>query len=245
MVDKSPTRKRLRYDFDNIVLYPEAESYAQAVGRIDGLAQLAILEMVPPSIRYDIVKDHRDFQHMGLYDRLIELATHESTRNPENASEMARLAIAVAEALKTSPSLINDCIATGYAVLGNSRRLAADFVGAREAYTRAWAHREQGTSDPLVDARILQFEASWFIDLGRFEDAEVLLSQALKEYRLVKDAHREGRTLLKMGIAKGYYDPQSAIGLFAQAEPLFDLKEEPILAWCSRHNVLWCLNDLG
>ena len=131
-------------------------------------------------------------------------------------------------------------------MLGNARRLAIDFSGARDAFTKAWAYREEGTSDPMVDARIYQYEASLFIDLGQFEAAEMLLEHALKEYRLIKDTHREGRTLLKLGLAKMYAsDPQSALALFAKAEPLFDLKEEPILSWCSRHNVIWCMSDLG
>ncbi len=234
-----------RYSFDDVLFYPEAESFSLAVGRIAGLAQWSFLEEVPEGARFDLVKQHKEFQHMGLYDRLVEVAIQESTRNPDRASEIVKLAITVAAEIKTSPSLRNDFMAIGYAVLGNARRLALDFPDARDAYTKAWAYREEGTNDPLVDARIFQYEASWFIDQGQFEAAEVLLQQALKEYRLIKDTHREGRTLLKMGVAKMYHDQQSALALFAQAEPLFDLKEEPILAWCSRHNVIWCMNDLG
>jgi tetratricopeptide (TPR) repeat protein len=237
--------KRLRYSFENILLYPDAENFAQAAGRIAGLAQWSFLEEVPVGSRGDLVKHHKKFQHTGLYDRLIDLAVLESTRNPNNASEIAKLALSVATETKIPETLRNDLMAAGYAILGNARRLAADFIGARDAYTRAWAHRESGSSDPMVDARIYQYEASWFIDQGQFEAADVLLQRALKEYRLIQDTHREGRTLLSLGVAKMYHDPQTALALFAQAESLFDLKEEPILAWCSRHNVIWCLNDLG
>jgi tetratricopeptide (TPR) repeat protein len=200
---------------------------------------------VASGARFDLVRHHKEFQHMGLYDRLIEQAVEEASRDPQQAGDTASLAIAVAAELKTAPALRNDLMATGYAALGNARRLAQDFPGARDAFTKAWAYREEGTADPLVDAGIMQQEASWFVDLGEFEAAEVLLQNALKEYRRVKDTHREGRTLLKIGAVKMHADPQSALALFAYAEPLLDLKEEPLLAWHLRHQVIWCMNDLG
>jgi tetratricopeptide (TPR) repeat protein len=241
----SPRPEGHEYPFEDILFYPEAERFSLAVGRVIGLAQLAFLEGVPPAARFDLVRHHKGFQHLGLYDRLIEQAVEETSRDPARAGEIVSLALAVAAEVKTAPALRNDLMATGYAALGNARRLARDFAGARDAYTKAWAYREEGTADPLVDARILQQEAAWFIDLGELEAAEVLLQNALKEYRLIKDTHREGRTLLKLGAVRMHADPQSALALFAQAEPLFDLKEEARLAWCSRHHVIWCMNDLG
>ena len=80
---------------------------------------------------------------------------------------------------------------------------------------------------------------------GELEDAETLLQEALEVYRLAEDAHRRGRTLLKTGIARMHEDPQDALLLFGQAEALFDPTAEPILAWCTRHHEIWCLNDLG
>jgi tetratricopeptide (TPR) repeat protein len=242
---RSPRAKGHEFAFEDILFYPEAERFSLAVGRIMGLAQLAFLETVPPEARVDLVRRTKGFQHMGLYDRLIEQAVEETDRDPAAAGEVVALALAVAAEIKTAATLRNDLMATGYAVLGNARRLARDFAGARDAYTKAWAYREEGTADPLVDARIMQQEAAWFVDLGEFEAAEVLLQNALKEYRLIKDTHREGRTLLKLAALRMHADPQSALALFAQAEPLFDLKEEPRLAWCLRHNVIWCMADLG
>lgn len=242
---EAPKGREREYAFEDILFYPEAESFALAVGRIVGLAQLAFLEGVASGVRFDLVRHHKEFQHMGLYDRLIEQAVEESSRDPQHAGETASLAIAVAAELKTAPALRNDLMATGYAALGNARRLALDFPGARDAFTKAWAYREEGTADPLVDAGIMQQEAAWFTDLGEFPAAEVLLQNALKEYRRVKDTHREGRTLLKIGAVKMHSDPQSALALFAYAEPLLDLKEEPLLAWHLRHQVIWCMNDLG
>ena len=240
-----PKDKEREYAFEDILFYPEAESFGLAVGRVIGLAQLAFLEGVPSAMHFDLVRHHKEFQHMGLYDRLIEQAVEEASRNPQRAGDVASLAIAVAAEIKTAPALRNDLMATGYAALGNARRQAFDFVGARDAFTKAWAYREEGTADPLVDAGIMQQEASWFVDLGEFEAAEVLLQDALKEYRRVKDTHREGRTLLKLGAVKMLSDPQSALALFAQAEPLVDLKEEPLLLWHLRHEVIWCMNNLG
>lgn len=80
---------------------------------------------------------------------------------------------------------------------------------------------------------------------GQLEDAETLLKDALEGYRLVEDAHRQGRTLLKTGIARMHDDPQEALLLIGQAEALFDPTAEPILACCARHHEIWCLNDLG
>jgi tetratricopeptide (TPR) repeat protein len=112
---------------------------------------------------------------------------------------MAALAITVASEVKIGQALRNDLMAEGYATLGKIRRLAREFTGARDAYTRAWAFRQDGTSDPLVDARLMREEAAWFMDLGDLDEAEALLRNARKEYQGINDTHREGRTLLELG----------------------------------------------
>jgi hypothetical protein len=87
---RSARRKGRKYAFEDILFYPEAERLSIAIGRIVGLAQLAFLEDVPPEARVDLVRHHKGFQHMGLYDRLLEQAAEETGRDRRGQARSSR-----------------------------------------------------------------------------------------------------------------------------------------------------------
>jgi tetratricopeptide (TPR) repeat protein len=221
-----------------------AESPEIGTRRLLGIAQWAILQSVPAS-QVAFINEHRDFHHLGFYERLIEVSKFEMRRDPQRAANAARLAMAVAKHLKVPSDLRNDYLATASAISGNALRLSADFAGAEMALNAAWDLRDEGTSDPLVDGLIHRYEGALHEDLGNYEDAEISYNNALTEYESAGDEHLQGRTLLSMAAAALYYDPAKALANLGRAGGLYDSSLEPFLDWCSRHTEVWALNELG
>jgi tetratricopeptide (TPR) repeat protein len=212
--------------------------------RLLGLAQWAFLQSVEGS-RQAFISAHPEYQHLGLYERLIEVAKHEMLKDPFKAYELVNLAIVVARTLAVPDNLRKDYIATATAMVGNAARLSADFTGAEIAFAAAWALREEGTADPLVDALIYRYEGAYLSDLGRYEEADKALNNALVEYEHIGDTHLQGRTLLSLAAVAGYHDAMQSIVYLGRANVLFDPLAEPILEWCSRHIEVWALNELN
>jgi len=159
--------------------------------------------------------------------------------------ETAQLAIGVASHLRVPDDLRNDYLSSAHAALGNALRIAANFVGAEMAFNTAWALRDEGTADPLVDALIYRYEGSFYAELGRYDEAERSFQNAIIEYAHAGDEHLQGRTLLSRSSYAIHYDPLKAIEYLGRANVLYDPTLEPLLDWCSRHNEIWSLNELG
>lgn len=212
--------------------------------RIVGIAQWAVLQRVPEKL-IPFVDGHSEYHHLGLYERLIEVSRLEMRRDPPMAAEAASLAMAVARHLKVPLDLRNDYLATASATMGNALRISAEFIGAEMAFNAAWELREEGTADPLVDALIYRYEALWYSELGRYDEAEHSFNNALVEYSHAGDEHMQGRTLLLMASSALYYDPLKALDQLGRANALFDPSIEPFLDWCSRHSEIWALNEVG
>jgi len=209
--------------------------------RLLGLAQWAILRSVKDNVA-NFINAHSAFHHLGLYERLIEVAKLEMRRDPFRAYEAANLAIVVAHTLKLpTDELRNDYLATATATMGNAARLCANFTGAEMAFKAARALRENGTDDPLVDGLLYRLEGAYLAELGRYDEAEVSLSRALIEYSHAGDTHLEGRTLLSLADTAVYYDCLKASGYLGRANALIDPVREPILEFCSRHIEICCL----
>jgi hypothetical protein len=67
---------------------------------------------------------------------------------------------------------VADLMAAAWAELGNAKRIAEDFEGARRAFNEAWRILESGTRDSMGEALIISLEASYLKDIGEFEMAE-------------------------------------------------------------------------
>ncbi|HEX5718631.1 MAG TPA: hypothetical protein VF179_20895, partial [Thermoanaerobaculia bacterium] len=75
--------------------------------------------------------------------------------------------------------------------------------------------------------------------------AEAALEEALEIYRAAGDAHRQGRTLLKMGNAIGYLHPERGLDHIRKGLALIDRTAEPRLELCAEHDLAAFLNDSG
>lgn len=220
-----------------------------AIEKLRGWAQWATLEPVAPEARFALVESDRSCHTYGFFERLLEASRWYIRTDPAEAVDVVRLAIFVAERLDAATygqDRIADLRASGWAVLGNARRLASDFEGSRQAFNEAWRIlEEEGTNAPKERAHILGLESGYMQDMGEFETAEAALEEALDIYRNLGDTHMQGRTLLKMGDCIGQVHPGRGIARIREALALIDVTKEPRLDLCAQHDLAWFLNDNG
>ena len=216
--------------------------------KLRSIGQWSALEGHPQARRLVMIHNDPRLQSWGLYERLLEECAQVERRDPAAAVDLAELALAVVDHLEPEAlgeERLADFRATALAALGNARRLAKDFAGAREAFREAWMALGEGSEDPFEQAGLVSREANLLCDLGDFEEAARLLERALTLYREGGDLHFQGRTLLQQALIVGYADPEKGVDLAEEALALIDAVREPRLELCARHNLTWFLNDSG
>lgn len=227
----------------------ESEEEARlAVEKLRGWGQWAELAPMSPQMRFEAVESDPRFHTIGLYERLLEAARWYSRIEPREAVDVVGLAILVAERLDPSAlgeKRVADLQTAGWAALGNARRVADEFEGARQAFDEARRILEGGTGDPILKAQFVGFEASYKKDMGEFELAEASLEEALVLYRKARDLHGQGRILLQMGDAIGYVDPARGIAHIQKALALLDPVKEPRLQMYAQHDLALFLTENG
>lgn len=235
--------------FQRALVFASEEEERIALEKVRGWAQWASLESLASRIRFASVESDPRYHTFGLYLRLLEASRWRLRKEPAKAVEILRLAILVTEKLdpaRFGRERIADLRAAAWADLGNAKRVAEDFDGARRAFNQAWRIlEEEGTSDPLEAARITSLEASYMKDIGEFETAEVALEETLETYRKARDLHQQGRTLLKMGEIIGHVNPERGIAHIEKALTLIDATKEPRLDLCAQHALAQFLSDSG
>lgn len=235
--------------FARILSGTEETSVRLAREKLRASGQWSALESHPQARRLVMIHNDRRLQSWGLYERLLEECRQTGRKDPAAAVDLALLALAVVDHLDPAAfgtERLADFRAAVLAALGNARRLARDFAGAREAFREAWTVlAAEGGDDPFDEAGLVSLEASLLCDLGEFEAAAELLERALALYREGGDLHFQGRTLLQQAMAVGILDPGKGVQLVEEALVLIDAVREPRLELCARHNLSWLLNDSG
>jgi tetratricopeptide (TPR) repeat protein len=235
--------------FQRAFVFATEEERQTALEKLRGWGQWAALEPLNPKARFAHIESDPRYHTVGLYDRLLEASRFYSRREPAEAVDIVRLAVAVAERLdlrEIGKGNVGDLRATAWAELGNARRLASDFDGARRAFKEARRiFAQEGTGDPLKRAHLISLEASYIDETGEFEKAEATLEEVLKIYAQAGDLHLQGRTLLKMGDFIGKVDPAKGIAHIRNALALLEVEREPRLELCAQHDLAWFLNDDG
>jgi tetratricopeptide (TPR) repeat protein len=176
-----------------------------------------------------------------LFRALLDAARWYSARDPQEAADIAELALDIVELLDPLavgglPSA-NDMSAKAWIVLGNCRRLASDIDGARAAIAEAWKFNEEGAGDALDKAAILRADAAYAATVGEFETAETILQKGLALYQTLGDAHLEGRTLVQMAATIGYTNPDKGLAHIERALELINPVREPRLELCAEHHL--------
>jgi len=210
--------------------------------------QWASLQKHSQAQRLALIDADSQMHTWGLYDTLLEAARQAAMQKTGQAVEVADLALAVAISLDRDlygETLIADYQAAAVAVRGNCKRVAEDFEGARADLEAAWELLKTGTGNPLEKASLLSLRGSWNNALGFCKEAEELFARAINLYRLVGNDSMAGRTMIGQALAIGSHDPGRAILVLEEASGDIDPTKEPWAELCRRHNLAWCLNEVG
>jgi tetratricopeptide (TPR) repeat protein len=234
--------------FENVLRHADETEARLAHEKLRAIGQWSDLEGHPQARRLVMIHNDRRLQNWGLYERLLGECRQAGRSDPAAAVDIARLALAVVDHLdpdELGAERLADFRAAGLAALGNAKRIAKDFDGARQAFREAWEALGEGSDDPFEEASLVSLEASLLCDLGELEGAVRALEQALALYREGGDLHFQGRTLLQQALTVGYREPERGVELVEEALALIDSVREPRLELCARHSLSWFLNDSG
>ena len=172
----------------------EAQENAKRAQQLAAL-QWASLESHPPARRLVMVLNDERLHHWGLYDLLLEKSRDVAADDPAAAVNLAVLALITAERLDPqiySPERVADFKTAALASLGDARRLAGDFAGARLAFSQARINLEMGTGDLMEEANLLAALVNLLCDFGEYEKAASSLERANALYRRLGDSRLEG-----------------------------------------------------
>lgn len=234
--------------FTRALAFASEEERRLALEKLRGWARWVELEPLSPQLRFAMIESDPRFHTFGVYQRLLEASRWHRSTEPAEAVDIVHLALRVAERLDPAllgEKLISDLKVAAWAELGNAKRIAEDFEGARRAFNEAWRLLGTGDGDLVEEAHLISLEASYMKDIGEFEMAESSLGGALEIYRRLGDSHQQGRTLLKMGEIIGHLDPKKGVEHLQRALALIDRSREPRLDLCAQHALAQFLSDSG
>jgi len=199
--------------------------------------------------RQEAARSDRRLWTLAVCDGVIDASFRTGFDDPARAVELAELAIDLVQQVDAAGydrTVIADLKGRAWSYLGNARRIGSDRRGAGEALDMAQSLMDEGSADPLEQARLLDFRASLAADRGRFEEAIELLDMIIDIYGEIHEPHRLGRALLSKGIVLGHRgDPEAASALIRKSLPLLDRESEPrLLLWAS-HNFAWFTEEAG
>jgi tetratricopeptide (TPR) repeat protein len=182
----------------------------------------------------------------ALLRKSYEARFTDSKRMLSLAESAARMAKHIKAEKYPWPGFVGDLRARAFADLGNAYRLNLRFQEAEVAFAQARQFLEAGSGDPLLNAQVLDLEASFRSSQRRLEDAIALLEQVHGLYSDAGDLHLAGRALISKGINTHYQGyPKDAVDLFEQALRLLDPERDPQLTAISQQVLLHALTDCG
>jgi transcriptional regulator with XRE-family HTH domain len=183
------------------------------------------LECYPIQRRRQLIEQApRASRSLALAARVCAASLRAAPRDARQALELAEMALSIAGRLPAEEIL--RCRAQGYcwAHVGNARRVANDFDGADEAFTRAWDLRRAGTeasSELLPEWRLLSLEASLRREQRRLPQALELLDRA--RAGCAGNPNAAARILLKKETVLDLMgDIEGAIAVLVEAAPLIE-----------------------
>lgn len=211
-----------------------------SVARIDGLVERAFASE-NLSVEDPIT--------VGLCEALIDRSFELRESDPQAMLRLARCAQEATDRLEKGmypQGLTYDLRARAWANLANALRLNEDLESAQKAMKRASQLRNEGTGDPLLQARLADLAASLQFTLRRFPEALQLLDVALEIHRRHSGPHEVGRILILKGLYIGASgDAVTGLQLLAQSLKLVDRERDPRLTFQALHNILFLRTELG
>ena len=184
-----------------------------------------------------------------LVEALLDRAWSLRHEKPTEMLRIARLAVLTAGGLSAEAwgaPRVADLQCAAWACLGNAARVTGDVPQAQDALDHAAVLLEEGTGDPLLKARLYDFQASLESLQGHYDRALVALDVVVSIHRERGDPQMEGRALISKGLQAGYAGrPRQALRLTREGVALLDEERDPDLILAALHNQLWFQVEAG
>lgn len=185
--------------------------------------------------RRGLIEVFPDYWTWALALRFSEGSLRKAAHRPQEALELADLALAIAERVPGGESWRSRLAGFCWAHAANARRVANDHAGADQAFVRAWDLWKAGT-DPeglLPEWRLFDLEASLRKDERRFPEALELLDRA--RAGCGGDPLAVGRILLiGQHVLDQMGDPLGALKALDEAAPFVESSRDQRLLFALR-----------
>ncbi|HEX3126667.1 MAG TPA: hypothetical protein VH394_05000 [Thermoanaerobaculia bacterium] len=202
----------------------------------------------PPARQELLVANSARFRSRALGEVLLERAHEAGFSDPARSSELARLAVTLADLLakEGTGEGIDGLRARSWAQLGNALRICSDHAGAAQAFEVAVDLLESGQISALEIARVLDLQASLKRDQRQFDEAMVLMDRVIAIYRKLGQKALLGRSLKQKSMICGESgDVEGEILLLRRALELLSPEGEPRSFLAARHNLILALCAAG
>jgi tetratricopeptide (TPR) repeat protein len=191
--------------------------------------------------------DRRPFSgRWGGVEMLLELSFAARFRDRILMLRLAQSAQRAAWRLTPSPryrpALLADLRARAVAEVANAERVNEYFLRAGESLQKARALAQEGTGDPMLQARLDEVEGTLRNAERHIEEADILLDQAYRAYLRQGAAHLAGRILVKRGLSRFVGDDaHKAVEIFRRAISLLDPAQDSYLSSIAQYNLALAL----
>jgi tetratricopeptide (TPR) repeat protein len=245
--EETPLQRLSGVDYDDIlekVLHRiQLRVCAAERDRAEAPALFAELMRHPPERREILVRNSGRFRNFTLCELLLRASREESSRSPDRAERLARLALLIAERLdpeRLGAEPLEDTRARCWALVGNARRAASDLHGAEQAFQEAEAHLRQGTRDRMERAIGLALKASLRRAQRRFSEAVRLLRRALSIWLAAGETRRAVEAMLAWALVhREAGELERAIRILGEARALCG-PDDLFLNLSLRHDMAAC-----
>ena len=155
---------------------------------------------LPPAVQTEQMERNPLLHTWGVCEALLERSLAQEETDPVEQGRLAALVLVASARLDRdlhAAPVVQDLEARAWASVGRSRLRSEDLAGAEEALREAADRLGQGTGDLLVEARLLEFEASLRRAQGRTREAAGLFRQAEHRYKEIRDPDLAARARLE------------------------------------------------
>jgi tetratricopeptide (TPR) repeat protein len=213
----------------------------------DGL--LAELTLQAHAHRLLLVRNSSRFSTWAMAELLVDESFRYRFKDLQLTRELAELGVEVAERLdveRYGSAALNDLRARAWAMWGNSLRLGSDLRGSSRCLTRALKLLEEGSGDPLEEARVCELFAALRSNQRRIDQAVRLQERAMRLYRRAGQRDRLGKAMVDLASYNAMAgDRERAIVMVEKALELVDGERDPHTVLAARHNLAVFLQESG
>jgi tetratricopeptide (TPR) repeat protein len=211
--------------------------------------RVAELEAQEHPHRLLLVRNSGRFLTWGIAELLVDESYRHRFNDADRALQLAELGVEAADRLDPATygdAAMHDLRARAWAMRGNALRIRSDLTEAGRCLTRALKLLEDGTGDPLEEARVCELLSALRSNQGRIEQAVRLQERAMRLYRRAGHRDRLGKAMVDLASYTALAgDRDHAIELIHKALDLVDGERDPHTVLAARHNLALFLQESG